>query len=197
MVKNDHLGTGGQDLPDQQEPLETGFDIFPYVKVNFYSFLIKNLKIFENKGGLDQTFMKFGFLEISSFLNFSFSICWIQSSIYMTNQVWWCQVSWRFGITIRNWVWMMTSPWRHYEQNDNSKASEKVNYLPIQEHPEQHSLNYFWKLNLIWVKLFDSIWYKFSFFHNHKLFQNVFDFVAYIYDCCLWCHSSASIRSKN
>ena len=61
MVKNDHLGTGGQDLPDQQEPLETGFDIFPYVKVNFYSFLIKNLKIFENKGGSDQNFTKFGF----------------------------------------------------------------------------------------------------------------------------------------
>ena len=34
VVKNDHLGTG-EDLPDQQEPLETGFDIFPYVKVIF------------------------------------------------------------------------------------------------------------------------------------------------------------------
>ena len=35
VVKNDHLGTG-EDLPDRREytPLETGFDIFPYVKVS-------------------------------------------------------------------------------------------------------------------------------------------------------------------
>ena len=36
MVKNDRLGTG-EDLQNRQEysPLESGFDIFPYVKVSF------------------------------------------------------------------------------------------------------------------------------------------------------------------
>ena len=57
VVKNDHLGTGGQTLPDQQEPLETGFDIFPYVKVIFLFFPYKNLKIFKNKGGSDEIFL--------------------------------------------------------------------------------------------------------------------------------------------
>jgi len=148
VVKNNHLGTG-EDLPDRREytPLESGFDIFPYVKVSLILILMKIEKYLKTKVYLTSIFCNLLiFWKFVSFsFNFSFSICWTQSLSCMTIQICWCQVSWRFGITMLSWISPMTSPWRHLEQTDNSKASEKVNYLPVHEHPEQHSLNFFWK----------------------------------------------------
>ena len=50
MVKNDRLGTG-EDSPDRQEysPLDSGFDIFPYVKVSFVLSLWKIQKYLKTK----------------------------------------------------------------------------------------------------------------------------------------------------
>ena len=86
VVKNDHLGTA-EDLQDRHEfiPLENSFDIFPYVKVS----LIFAFKIFASKDGFEKHIL-------------SFTICWIQSSSYMTAQIFSCQVSWRFEITMHN-----------------------------------------------------------------------------------------------